>query len=42
MRKTEISGPEGGPVQTEHALGILPNNDRLRGGKRQAASAHGA
>jgi hypothetical protein len=41
MRKTEITGPEGGPVQTEHTLGILPDNDRLHGGKRQAASAPG-
>ena len=41
MRKTEITGPEGGPVQTEHTLGILPDNDRLPGGKRQAASAPG-
>ena len=39
MRKTEITRPEGGPVQTEHTLGILPDNDRLPGGKRQAASA---
>jgi hypothetical protein len=41
MRKTEITGPEGGPVQTENTLGILPDNDRLPGGKRQAASAPG-
>jgi len=41
MRKSEITGPEGGPVQTENTLGILPDNDRLPGGKRQAASAPG-
>ena len=41
MRKTEITGPEGGPVQTEHTLGILPDNNRLAGGKRPAASAPG-
>ena len=44
MLKTEIGGPKRGPVQTECAVDILPDNggDPLRGTQRQTASTRGA
>jgi hypothetical protein len=43
MRKTEITGPKRGSVQTEQTLGTLPDNrcSRLPGSNGQRASTHG-
>jgi len=43
MRKTEITGPKRGSVQTEQTLGTLPDDrcSRLPGSNGQRASTHG-
>jgi hypothetical protein len=44
MLKTETTGPEGGAVQAEQTVAILPDNGRdpLPGTKGQTAWMHGA